>query len=272
MNYFKFILAALVFTNLFASLVQGGEDIKKKSQDQLAFEKAEAGDWNQVMSDPGTGNWRDKWFLDGKAAKVSNHKDGMTLEAGPEFKNNAHHMVLWTKDVFAGDVKVEFEFTRLDAAKRSVNIIYIEASGSGKGPYNKDISKWNKLREIPAMGMYFNHMNTYHISYAAYPNSGKVNDDYVRARRYMPEAKGLRGTELKPDYFSTGLFNTGVPHKFTIIKRGNDLTMRVVNDKKTSYFHWRNDKFPPIDSGRIGLRLMFTRSSRIKDFRVSKPK
>ena len=73
----------------------------------------------------------------------------MELTAGSEFGNNAHHMVLWTKESFEGDLKIDYEYTRLDEATRCVTILYIEATGSGKGPYVKDISRWNELRKCP---------------------------------------------------------------------------------------------------------------------------
>jgi hypothetical protein len=71
------------------------------------------------------------------------------------------------------------------------------------------------LRKVPAMATYFNHMNLYHISYAAFPPDG---GQYIRARRYMPETgKGLDGTALEPDYYPKTLFRAGrgarlVPH------------------------------------------------------------
>lgn len=34
----------------------------------------------------------------------------MTLTAGPEFKNDAHQIVLWTRDSFEGDVKIEYDY------------------------------------------------------------------------------------------------------------------------------------------------------------------
>ena len=113
-------------------------------------------------------------------------------------------------------------------------------------------------------------MNTYHISYAAFPN----NDDttsYIRARRYMPERSGLQGTDLKPDYFPTGLFKTGVPHQITVIKKARDLFMRVENSELTLYCHMANHDLPPITEGRIGLRHMFTRSALYKDLKISTP-
>ena len=61
----------------------------------------------------------------------------MTLTAGPEFKNDAHHMVLWTKDTFQGDLKIEYEYSRIDEATNCVNILYIQATGSGDSPYAK---------------------------------------------------------------------------------------------------------------------------------------
>ena len=177
-------------------------------------------------------------------------------------------MVLWTRQGFTGDLKIDFEYTRLDSETRCVNILFVQATGSGVGPYTTDIAQWSQLRTVPAMQVYFNHMHTYHISYAAFPND-QTTEDYIRARRYLPEADGLRGTDLAPDYFQTGLFQTGVPHKITVIKRGQELFMHIRNAQKQLLCHWKNESLPPIVEGRIGLRHMYTRFARYRDFRVS---
>ncbi len=241
---------------------------QREMTDQERFQQAAAGPWREVLADTGAEDWTRHWFLDGKVGTVTCTPQGMELTAGPEFQNDAHHMVLWTKASFAGDVKIQYEYTRLDRETRCVTILYVQATGSGTQPYAADIATWNVLREVPAMKTYFNHMHTYHVSYAAYPNDD-VSEDYVRARRYMPEAQGLSGTDLAPDYFQTGLFETGVPHQITVIKRGQELLMSVQNPQQERYFRWQNDKLPPITAGRIGLRHMFTRSARYRDFRVS---
>ena len=174
-------------------------------------------------------------------------------------------MVLWTKDNFEGDLKIDYEYTRLDEATRCVNILYIEATGSGKGPYVKDITQWNELRKVPTMSLYFDHMNTYAISYASFP------DKHIRARRYMPEKNGLKGTDLAPDYFPDGYFKTGVPHKITVVKKARDLFVRIENAEQTLYCHMSNPDLPEITEGRIGLRQMFTRAALYQNFRVSVP-
>jgi hypothetical protein len=222
----------------------------------------------EVFSDGCTQDWKAKWFLDGEVGMVTNSKEGMTLMAGPEFKNDAHHMVLWTKETFEGDLKIEYEYSRLDEATNCVNILYIQATGSGDSPYAKDITKWSELRKVPAMKTYYNHMNTYHISYAAHPGTKKA---YIRGRRYMPEKQGLNGTELKPDYSTPKLFATGVKHHITVIKQDRYLYMRVENPDQVAYFHMFNPDLPVISEGRIGLRHMFTRSARYANFRVSIP-
>ena len=152
-----------------------------------------------------------------------------------------------------------------------MTILYVQATGGGEDPYVTDIAKWSELRTVPAMRRYFDHMNTYHISYAAFNNNNDdPNEDYIRARRYMPlKKRGLKGTELKPDFARTGLFATGVPHRITVIKRGKTLSMRVQNDQADETFRWTNDTLPGIAEGRIGLRHMFTRGARYRDFRVT---
>jgi hypothetical protein len=248
----------------------GEKTARATGKDKAAFEQAAAGSWRTVFSDPCTGDWKERWHLDGRIGTVTTGPEGMVLTAGPEFGNDAHHMVLWTKDSFTGDLRIDFDYTRLDRETRCVNILYIQATGSGKGPHHEDIMKWNHLRETPAMATYFNHMHTYHLSYAAFPNTGEPVA-YIRGRRYLPEGKGLRGTELFPDHDPEGLFATGVPHKITVIKNNRGLFMRIANDAKVFHGHMSNPALPPITHGRIGLRHMFTRSARYANFRVSVP-
>lgn len=242
-----------------------------KNMEEQRYQQLLDCDWKPVFEDTCTEDWHDKWTLDGEKARVTNSKDGMDFHAGPTAFDDACHAVLWTKDSFAGDLKIEYEYTRLDDAVRFVNILYVQATGSGQQPYDEDIAKWAGLRRTPAMSLYFNHMNTLHVSYAAFDgNNEDPDNDYIRSRRYMPETgKGLDGTDLPPDnYTHTGLFKTGEPHKITVIKTGDRLYMHVENDSGETLCYWKTDALPPIDHGRIGLRQMYTRSARYKNIRI----
>lgn len=128
--------------------MMGDAAVRTKEAARRTFEHASGGGWQEVVSDPGTGDWRKQWFLDGEVGTVTNSPEGMTLTAGPEFKNDAHHLVLWTKREFEGDLKIEYDYTRTDEAPNCVTILYIQATGSGDAPYAKDITKWNGLRKV----------------------------------------------------------------------------------------------------------------------------
>lgn len=266
MNTLK-MTAAILLLAMGVSQAHAGaqEDAKART----AFEQAAAAKWQEVFSDSCTGEWHKLWFLDGEVGTVTHSPEGMTLTAGPEFKNDAHHMVLWSKRNFVGDIKIEYDFTRLDEERRCAIILYIQASGSGKDRFDKDIATWSDLRKVPAMSTYFDNMHTYHLSYASFGNTGKEQSSYIRVRRYMPHRTGLKGTELTPDYHYETLFATGVKHHITIIKRDRDLHVRVQNADEVRYCHVQNAKLPVITEGRIGLRHMFTRSARYANFRVS---
>ena len=262
-------LPAGVVWLLLATQGTAGEAQGNPSLDRAAFKQAAASTaWSDVFFDTCTADWKANWFLDGEVGTVTNSPEGMTLTAGPEFRNDAHHLVLWTKASFEGDLKIEYDYTRLDEAANCVTILYIQATGSGVGPYAKDIAQWSGLRRVPAMKVYFDHMNTYHISYAANPGSDNA---YIRGRRYMPEKQGLRGTGLKPDYAAKGLFATGVLHHITVIKQDHDLFLRIENPDQIVYYHMTNPDLPPVTDGRIGIRHMFTRSARYANFCVSRP-
>ncbi|MFC1717318.1 DUF1961 family protein [Candidatus Poribacteria bacterium] len=243
--------------------------MKDSKTAEQGFSELNKLDWKQVLSDSGTQDWTKQWFLDGERAIVKNTAEGILFSAGPIEKDNASHAVLWTKESFAGDLKIEFDYTRMDTINKYVNIIYIQATGIGEEPYSKDIAEWSHLRAIPYMSTYFQKMNLLHISFAAF-GSEETKKDYVRARRY-PVKPDLKFNEIAvlPDNFDTGLFLPGVLYHFTIIKKGHQLYMKVEGDGLSGLFFWDTSGFPPVTEGRIGLRHMWTRCSRYKDFRVS---
>lgn len=242
----------------------------QKSADKRYFNELCKLDWQPVFYDSCTDDWKKKWLLDGKKARITHSEQGMDFWAGSNRKEDASHAVLWTKESFAGDIRIDYEYTKIEDAIEAVTILYIQATGSGADGYEKDISQWADKRAVAAMKAYFNHMNTFHISYAAFDvGNEKPGVDYIRARRYIPEKGGLGDTDLKPDYFNTKLFEQNVSHKITILKNGNDLFMYIQNEKKSLLCHWRTNKVPAITEGRIGLRHMWTRGARYKNFKIS---
>ena len=239
------------------------------AQTENAFKKLnDSRDWKLTFKDKGNKNYQNNWFLDGEIAKVENSPKGMHLIAGPEFGNDAHHMVLWTKQSFKGDVKIEFEYTRTDQETKAVNILYIQATGKEEGDFVKDIFQWNNLRTVPSMRTYFNNMKLLHISFAAFPNDEETQD-YIRVRRYpVTTSKGFQQLEIEPTYFDTGLFKTGITYKITTIKTDKTLFFKVDGDGQSKIFAWDTTHLPPIPEGRIGIRHMYTRSALYKNFRV----
>ena len=262
----KSILALFLFIGMLAAHTLPTEAEMSKEE---RFEELNALNWEQTFHDPGTEDWREKWFLDGLKSTVENTDKGMILAAGPIDRDHACHTVLWTKESFEGDVKIEMDYWRLDTVTRNVNIMYIQATGKEEGPYTKDIAEWSHLREIPYMRTYFNNMNLLHISYAAHGNSDDSRE-YVRARRYPTKPdRPFSETDIPPDNWETGLFEPGVKHRFTFIKKGHELLFKVVSDEKTAVFAWDTSDFDPVTEGRIGIRHMFTRTSRYADIRIS---
>ena len=219
-----------------------------------------------MINAPATG--KKKWTLDGLIATVENTKEGMHFSAGPESKNDAHHAVLWTKDSFTGDIKIEFDYIRTDNEKRYVNILYIQATGNGEGEFVEDISEWSKLREVPSMKTYFENMNVLHISYAAFGNK-EDGFYYVRARRYpKPQDKGFNVTQIEPSYDYKGYFKSGQNYHVTAIKSGNMLYFKTESADGEELFTWNLSNVAPITEGRIGLRHMYTRSALYRNFKI----
>ena len=68
-----------------------------------------------------------------------------------------------------------------------------------------------------------------------------------------------------------GLFKIGVPYRITVIKKDRELFMHIRGDGREKLCHFLGNALPPIVEGRIGLRHMYTRGARYRDFRVSVP-
>ena len=235
----------------------------------LGCNTAPSEEWKLVFSDPGSGEWAQHWFLEGAKASVENSPDGMVLSAGPIPGEHASHTVLWTKDSFEGDLKIEYDYTRLDTMMHvtSVNILYVQATGLGTDESPRDILHSTEQREEPWMSSYYLNMNTLHISYST---TGPKRANYVSSRRYPAEDRASfgAGTQIHPIYEGVNLFEPGETYHITVLKEGNQLTFTASKDGQNHLFEWDTSAFPPIMEGRIGLRHMWARSSRYGNFDV----
>jgi hypothetical protein len=226
--------------------------------------------WVVVGRDDPRASWREFWTLDGETAKVERTATGFEFRAGPQRGEDADHAVLWTRASYAGDLKLTFNYTRTDDAERDVNILYLHAQGTGEGPYAKDLAQWAALRRVPAMRVYFQHTRAWHLSYAAFVNTGPVGQpDYIRVRRYpvTPE-RTFAETEVPPTIESTGLFKTGVTYAVTVIKTSTALQLQVQGGGQDRSFSWDLSRFDGPNEGRIGLRHMHTRAARYDAFTI----
>lgn len=236
--------------------------------------------WNQSFEDNFSSDWKNLWFLDGEKASLKSGNGKLEFRAGSIPASDHDHSVLWTHRDFEGSLKIEFDFVRKDSATKYVNILYLLASGSGIEPYKEDIATWKNLRSIPAMNKYFNGMNALHLSFAAFENNNTdPESDYIRVRRYMPLAgNGLNNTELNPDYFKSSVFKPEVNYHIELIflqnadkpkPESSTLILKVSGDAETKFFTWNENPYPALSKGKIGIRLMGSRSSEFSNFKVS---
>lgn len=231
-----------------------------------------------LFQDSMTGDWPDHWFLDGKQATVTTSDDGLYFSGGTVTKADdpvqyhAHHAVLWTRQSFEGDLRISFQMTREDDDGYGNTLLYIQAQGIGSGPYAKDITEWNKLREVPSMDKYFARMDLISVSFR----------DNLRCKRYPWKddagewypGKGL----IKPMVDYPGI-ETGKTYQVEVEKTAESLTFRLYNAERTSRLvetTWDltdiADGIEPqlITEGRIGLRHMSTKQFTYKNFVVER--
>jgi len=277
MKNMLYIIVTLSLTHLSACVPKAMSEtrigVKALNPKTTFTELNEAEFWQQQFYDNGSRNWQEKWFMDGNEAHITHSENGMTFTTGELEMAPSHHAVLWTKQSFVGDIKIEYDFTRLDTENKWATMLYVQATGVDDGIYHKDISQWRELRNIPYMKTYFNHMNLLHISYASYGKDDiGVDKDYIRARRYpVKEGEVFRtDTVIEGDVFTSGFFVPNKTYHIIVIKKQHNLFMQVTNDnKKSRLFSWNTSKFPLVKEGRIGLRQMWRKSATYRNFTVS---
>ncbi len=253
----------------FSFLVITSIGCSKTPTDELGYSVS----WQKqdlLFEDSGTKDWNQKWLLDGTKATVEYRDDGLYFEAGPDWKNDTSHAVLWAKETFEGNLLIEFDYTRTDHETRGVNIIYFHATGKGDHEYPEDVFEWSDKRVVPTMSTYFRNMKAYHISYAVGNSNEEGTSDYVRLRKYEATHR-LRGTEISPDNYHTGLFRTGITYHIAVSKFNDMIQMYVENrsnPKERSLFTWYISNDPNYNKGRIAIRHMYTRGAIYKNFEV----
>lgn len=240
-------------------------------EEWAAYEALLAEPWSVVFTENGEGDWKDRWMLDGLKAEVRSHRQGLFYQAGPIADDHASHAVLWTRPVFSSPVRVEFDYVRTDTVNRGVSILYLQASGTGVPPYERDIAAWADRREVPFMSTYFDHMHLLHVSFAAYDLVDPALPDYVRARRYPRSlAEGnFEQMRILPDYEDTGLFLPGQRLRVLVLKDEHWLFLCVANEETRKLFAWDLAGMPPLPPGRIGIRHMFQRAAVYQNLRIS---
>lgn len=231
-----------------------------------------------LLSDPMTADWTENWFLDGEKATLEHRPEGLFFSGGTVTKEDdpeeyhAHHAVLWTKQEFEGDIRISYQWKRVDTSDYGAVLLYVQAQGVGDGVYDEDISKWNEVRRIPAMNKYFNNMNLISLSIR----------ENVRCKRYPwfdREGNGyLRGGLVEPMVeWEHGGIVQGRFYQIVVEKRNPMISMKMT-DTETGHaildHTWDtskiDEKIEPklITKGRIGLRQMSTKQTIYKNFKV----
>lgn len=230
--------------------------------------------YNILFEDSLMSNWQEKWFLDGLEATLEHRDDGLYFAGGTITKDDdpeqyhAHHAVLWTKQVFEGDIRIQYEMTRVDTSNYGNTLLYIQAQGIGGEPYVKDIAQWSQLREIPNMSIYFEKMDLISVSFR----------ENIRCKRYpwkdqQGEWYPQRGL-IEPMVDYIGMI-PGKRYAVEVDKRASSVILRLFDAEtkellinSTWDINEVAEELEPVQKGRIGIRHMSTKQFIYKNFKV----
>lgn len=230
-----------------------------------------------LFEDDMMGDWREQWFLEGKKATLEHRDEGLYFSGGTVTKAmdreeyHAHHAVLWTKQVFEGDIRITYEMTRVDTSDYGNTLLYIQAQGLGNDEYPEDISRSSPSRDISAMDKYFSYMNLISLSFR----------ENLRCKRYPlrdengePYPQGV----IEPIVDYIGMI-PGKRYRVDVEKRAESMRLQLSDAESGEKYTdqtWDltliDDRIEPktVTKGRIGLRHMSTKQFIYKDFKVER--
>lgn len=260
-------LTALVLASCSSTRLITAGKTANNPKETLMFEDTMAKDWEK------------NWFLDGKRATLEHRDGGLAfITYASKFDKHvdraafdAQHAVLWTRREFAGDIRISYTFTKLPGCSFQ-QLIYVQAQGIGKSPYEKDIYAWRKMRDVARMDKYFNCMNLIALSLR----------DEIRCKRYpWGYMDGVKfKSEFLPRAKNKGMAE-GREFQVLIEKRQKTILLRIKDAETGEYVvdhSWdltdekvlenREPKF--VEKGRIGIRLMGGYKILLRNFRVEK--
>ncbi|HAV13753.1 MAG TPA: hypothetical protein DCX06_09750 [Opitutae bacterium] len=230
----------------------------------------------QLLRDSMSENWQENWFLDGHKATLEHREGGLYFSAGTVTKRmdpeeyHAHHAVLWTKQVFEGDIRISYEIMPVDTDGFGNILLYIQAQGIGTHPFTEDITEWNELREIPGMDKYFLNMDLISLSFR----------ENLRCRRYPwkdPEGNWYPGRGIIEPMVDYEPMVPGKSYTVMIEKTAESVRLVLSGTKSGKIYAdhtWNTSQVSEnrepklIQKGRIGLRHMSTKQYIYRDFLV----
>lgn len=226
--------------------------------------------WDLVWTDSGAENWSEDWLLFGSPDRISvtNSPGGMTLRAGDGTDAKADHAILWSRRSFAGDLRVEWDYTVLDRYSSvvppggycSALLLYGHGIGSAEAP--ADLLAWSpQARQADTSGRTMSETTSgLQLNYAFV---GDPRGNRVRLRVNPGYRLGAESAE-------TDFFEVGVPYHVAIEKHQATLSITVTESRSSRVFSTRFDD--PLlhqhSNGRIGFRNMNRRESVYANIRV----
>lgn len=268
--FFPFLIAGAIGPS------PGNDNYTEPLSEEVTDRDSKQSESKVLFEDSMLDDWQEKWFLDGQKATLEHRSEGLYFSGGTITKSkdpenyHAHHAVLWTKQVFEGDLLISYETTRIDTSDYGNTLLYIQAQGIGKQPYVKDIAEWNELRKIPAMSLYFENMDLISISFR----------NNLRCKRYpWKNSKGAwypkRGL-IEPMVDYIGMI-PGKIYNVQVEKKAASVTLRLYDGETKELltnFTWDTTLIPedlaPVQQGRIGLRHMSTKQFIYRNFKVER--
>lgn len=211
--------------------------------------------WTLAFDDPGSGGWSGKYDLHGPPCAQASNVGGIRLRSCASEDDS---LILWTRQRFDGDMKVEYDYRILSNLSPTQEIASALLIGTGDGATGlpADFAAWT----VPFDQGRYQNTNTLWMNYA-YQNPASGDPLRIRLRRNP----GYNNLGDAPPEFP---FNVGTTYHIVVEKVGSNFTVSVTGPSGTRSHTWSNSSIGGITGGYVGFRNMHFRETLISNVRI----
>jgi hypothetical protein len=220
-------------------------------------------------------NWSTNWVLhkDPKlGASLTPIANGIILKAAPISTDSSVYqrssIAIWNKNLWTGDFRVEFDFTRLDNTTKTTGngigaMLYWHVVGKGDAAHPASIAQWPS--KAANEKTYIRYSRGYRVTWSNFNTQSPQNSHEIRLRRFAFTTN--YPVQIGGDSPAKFFFEKDKKYHMILERSGSTFKVIVGTESHT----WNESVITLYNDGYFGIRHQPGRWGRYENFSITVP-